>query len=1618
MNAKTNYYWRFRFWIILILFGLFWTNAVQAADTGSVQIYIEPAKAVQAGAKWKPSGIGVTWFDSGDILDELEPGEFGIEFSNIEGWTPPEDIVVAIEPGKITSQTVEYLQDTGSLRVTISPEAIRNDARFKVYIGNNQWSGWKESGEIVFNLIPQSTTVQFNEVSGWKKPQNIEVFIKPNQTTEKNVAYEQITGQIKVNIEPPEAVSLGALWRIDAGQWNADSDVIEAGIGIRTIECKDLPSWKTPSSQKIEVIENNLSEVTVVYDKLEGGLMVRLIPEEANAAGAAWRIDDGEWRSSDDIVSGLPVGDHVISFKPVVGWQSPADKTITIVNGKTIETLDDYKLLKGSVEVVILPEAAAGSGAIWRIDQSDPYESKETASDLIVGSHTIYFNDILNWEKPADIDVVVESDKKTIVSAIYESLLTEPIIRIVPDSVEIEQNPDVMQGVSFDETWIPFQQDQEGNPGATHRLMPNISNDVQFEATMATFGMNLENHSENGVIFQVIHVNDYHGDLPAGYPNLPTFRRYVYVPKGKTTELSIAMNACVEYSNYHVYPVQSALMDDYPPDGDFVYNEAVYETDEWYPSENVKLGSIETIRGHTIQMLSVCPFQYNPYRKTLRAFPNIDIQINFNGEGEAVDQRLYSPEFDRFIQNIVANPEAKPEIPLQYRKAGEPNELFWIITAPEFLSAAQSLRDWKIRKGIDAIVETTEETGASETMLKDAIQTAYDTWATPPTYILLLGDAEWIYPTYKIDHQIGTDLYYSTLEGDDIVPDVFLGRIPVDTLLQAQTVVDKIIAYEKTPPVSLPFYNNAAIASYFQDNDNDGYEDRPYIHTSEEIFEFLTSTGYQVHRIYQTNSDNPSYYNSGIFGNGAPIPQAIRKDNGFLWDGSAVDIQTQMNSGVFLLIHRDHGMDKNAGFDHTGWDQPSFTETDVQNLGNNNLLPVVLSINCQSGWFDGETDDNPELDAESFAEEIIRKTNGGAVAVVGAARNSASGYNDALLKGMFDAVWPEFLPNIDNPLGSTTRLGPMVHFGKLAMDQLWGDPNGIRTEQYEIFHLFGDPTLEMWTFNPYGDEDGFTIFNDGTSELIVNAFRFENGAEWLDVTPKPPLTIPEGESRRISVDIDWSRTVPGENRERIIVESNDVQNSPYTEGVYITATALFPKKVLKITSVGKGGVEVNGKSQTLPFERAFNQGETVLITAVSDPDCLFDQWDVNGDDVFEVETDLVIDEDKTVVAHFDCPTPTVTLTVQKDGNGLVKIDGVSYELPYYQSIEEGSWVELYAYPEDKFLGWTGDVETDENPYAFQIDVNLSVTAVFETLPAEGWMSEIVIESDQAEGMSMEEWVLGRGDEVVNSAKVVIGVDETASSQKGFVLPPNYAVWINLYVLDGNLYAGPYYRHIQNWGQNNYQWLLEVNPHGNVMPLEPRTAILRWDASSFSSNGFYQLKKLDINGDETVVVPDMRTVEAIEVTGKNESQYFIVEYGTNVTIDIELKSGWNLVSLPIVPENPSLNSLFPDAKAAFEFDHSYLQADELEMGKGYWIWVPSNKIYPISGENTRFYTKYLPKGWNLMGGVNGSAFPTCEDAIEVMYEFDGELYQPVGEFQKGKGYWVYVLYPCEFIIRME
>ncbi len=573
---------------------------------------------------------------------------------------------------------------------------------------------------------------------------------------------------------------------------------------------------------------------------------------------------------------------------------------------------------------------------------------------------------------------------------------------------------------------------------------------------------------------------------------------------------------------YLIYPVQpvppvqrppSDQQEQYP-EPEFVIDSKFYQTNKTYP-ERLEAISYDYVRGCKIALLNVHTARYNPYQRKLFYYPQMEIDIRFVGGGKhfiptekrsIYMEEMYGRIFANYKVDQIEAPDLVASIPLRQRYD------LLIITPSDFVEQANQLAEWKRTRGILTSVVTLDDIDSAgffktASGIRDYIKSAYNAFNV--SYVLLLGDAEFIPPHYVTPHRnahggtmIGTDLYYGEMDYEGYMPDLGVGRIPVDTPVEAQTAINKIINYEGDPPMLDDFYQRILFASYFEDyrvnSDlngwwvSDGIAESPAVRFSEEMRDFFAWQGYSLlPRQYTTDfwiwpsglDPRDPYYDADFpgpvqFDDYSPVPDYLRWP-GFAWDGSSEGIAREINAGSFLAIYVDHG-------DRHGWLHPYFGAQDsdeprVNNLPllvNGWLTPVILSVACRTGWFDNETDEDPMLTGdhsptiESFSEKILRME-GGAVAIIASTRDSNSADHD-LIRGLIDTIWPGFLPgHLETPFpDSSFRLSDALNYGKIYFRTLRGHPDDAYQDQAiaqnnsELFNLFGDPTMEIWTENP------------------------------------------------------------------------------------------------------------------------------------------------------------------------------------------------------------------------------------------------------------------------------------------------------------------------------------------------------------------------------------------------------------------------------------------------------------------------------------------------------------------------------------------------------------------------
>jgi hypothetical protein len=370
-----------------------------------------------------------------------------------------------------------------------------------------------------------------------------------------------------------------------------------------------------------------------------------------------------------------------------------------------------------------------------------------------------------------------------------------------------------------------------------------------------------------------------------------------------------------------------------------------------------------------------------------------------------------------------------------------------LITHRDFWDAAQRLADYRAGQGMRTVVVDVQDiydefNGGlmSAWAIHDFLSYAYEHWPAPaPLYVLLMGDGTYdmrhylpdTAPTYippnliLIDTLVGegaSDNRYVTIVGDDNLPDMHIGRMPANTLDEANNMVNKTIAYETSPA---PGDWNQNVLFITDDTDRgedfyalsdelaDGYADPPA-----NTIKFLPPP-YRPHKIYAGKTcdrDNPSV--------STECKQQI--------------VDALEGPGALILNYIGH-----ATKDYWAAER-LMDQATVERLHNQGKWPITLAMACSDGFFQ-----QPRIGAQSFAEANVR-ARGGSVASWSATSLGLTNPHQLLEKGFFLALFHDHV----STLGEATTSAKHYLIEHAPQEAHY-------VEVVDAYMIFGDPALRI-----------------------------------------------------------------------------------------------------------------------------------------------------------------------------------------------------------------------------------------------------------------------------------------------------------------------------------------------------------------------------------------------------------------------------------------------------------------------------------------------------------------------------------------------------------------------------
>lgn len=576
---------------------------------------------------------------------------------------------------------------------------------------------------------------------------------------------------------------------------------------------------------------------------------------------------------------------------------------------------------------------------------------------------------------------------------------------------------------------------------------------------------------------KMIYINGLSVNSNAGEPAFPRRIDSFTLPNGATAKLEIIETNHIDIP-LNLSPARPTLSENNYEDYSKENVPPINSFDGWFPTTPVSLNKEMKYRGTPVAWFDIRPVLYNYETNTVRLFSKIIYKIKYVENRSPEGPKMIAHN-DYFLDNTTILPKnyAHRTMSALNTNSIDITKSYLIITVPELMPAVSKIMQWKKTLGYNVILKEKNSWTASEVM--DTVHAVYNN-NNNLYYILIVGSHakanSWQSPGCSICHY--TDNFYGDLDGD-WTPDICTGRLPVQNVSEAHIAIDKIISYEKNPVTDASFYQTGLNCTYFQSSDNYS-ESRRYAYTTERIKNYVEGQGKTVNRVYYTESTVfPTTWcnKTSYFAYGGTLPTSLQKPL-FAWNGNYNDINYYINQGAFYVLHRDHGQ-------VTGWANPYYTTSHMSSLSNGNKLPVVFSINCESGTFAGSS-------SRCFADSILVVNNGGAVAVFAATDDTNSVSNDVLAEAIFESIWPS--PGLMQTCGISIQpfttpvyeLGALLKQGITTMVSVIPSPSS--SSLLESYHCFGDPSMEIRTAVPQS-------FNNVSIIRTTNQISVDLGSE-------------------------------------------------------------------------------------------------------------------------------------------------------------------------------------------------------------------------------------------------------------------------------------------------------------------------------------------------------------------------------------------------------------------------------------------------------------------------------------------------------------------------------------------
>ena len=555
-------------------------------------------------------------------------------------------------------------------------------------------------------------------------------------------------------------------------------------------------------------------------------------------------------------------------------------------------------------------------------------------------------------------------------------------------------------------TWISFGR-------ATTEEKPSVvvqrSDETETLIEVQLRGMVSDQVVEDGETFQILTFPYYYTSLEIGKPQLPVITEMIGIPGSADVRVSIVDSSSVILKGYKVYPFQTPLRG-IEKRLKFDIDRELYARDAFYPGRIVELDKPVVWRDIRAVNLTVYPVQHNPATGELKVYQKLTVKLEYFGKSNinvlTPSARPVSPDYEQMYRSLILNadflrfPKSVKSPPGTTTPAGNIDLL--IITVDEFEDEVTPLETWKNSQGIVTQVTKLSQinpyANPTDQEIKDYVSQEYNDHNIK--WLLLVGDIDEL-PIHTYD-PILSDYWYALLTGDDLFPEIAVGRFSTTVGAEVTNMVNKSIAFEDNP--SGEWIDKALLVAWRENQ----------FQNCKESIRLAKNTQSGTYRV--------------------KYPIFITRYG--LSGATNQDLINEINDGRVVVNYLGHG----SAFNWWAWNTAfqCFSAAEVEALNNDGRTPVVFSIACDTNMLD--LPGGGDCLGEAFTQP-----DDAAAAFLGATRPSWINANDTYDKRLFASIFDEGTKSIGNAsnVAAISIIQQNGYYGKEnAKMYLWlGDPS-------------------------------------------------------------------------------------------------------------------------------------------------------------------------------------------------------------------------------------------------------------------------------------------------------------------------------------------------------------------------------------------------------------------------------------------------------------------------------------------------------------------------------------------------------------------------------------------------